>query len=71
MISFNHEVPPGTVHTIKYHGYPPDGKYIIRLCPNGREHRAHVNGPFIQLAGQRNPIYMMDMLSPDDQWITV
>jgi len=72
MLPIKNIVPKGTIHTIKFHGYPPrDGKYIIILCPNGREHRAHVNGPFIQLAGQRGPIYMDDMLGPNDQWIKV
>jgi len=68
MIPFNYKIPPGTIRTIKNDGYPPDGRYKIILAPNGREHVGHVNGPFIQLAGDRRPVYMMDMLGQNDQW---
>ena len=53
---------------VKNDGYPPDGRYVVTLCPNGRKHVAHVNGPFIQLAGQRSPVYMDNILFQEDEW---
>jgi len=53
---------------IKHHGTPPDGKWIMKYAPNARIHIAHVNGPFIQVTGQRWPLYMADILGDDDEW---
>lgn len=55
--------------TIKDFGYPPDGKWMVKLCPNGREHLAHVRCHQIQLPRQRWPIDMSLILSENDQWI--
>ena len=39
-----------------------------KMGKNGRKHVAHVNGPFIQLAGQRSPVYMDNILFQEDEW---
>ena len=58
--------------TVKTHGYPSeDGLYKVILAPNDRVHYAHVNGPFIQLQGQRWPIESSLILGDEDRWIKI
>jgi hypothetical protein len=62
------EYPSEYWFTVELHGFPPDGRYVVKLAPNGREHNATVCCHQIQLTGQRWPTEITNILGPKDQW---
>ena len=54
--------------SVSRNGYPPDGKCVVKLCPNARIHTATVKDGMIQIKGARWPTDMNLILCPEDEW---